>query len=145
MTPYPGTLNWFEMLKNDRIASFDWNAYDQHHVVYKPVGLAPEVLRDGQWLAYDRFYSPGSMARRFPWTGGRSRTLWSIYNLFYRRMEIAERDAAGAIPAPGEAPGHRAKPPLMPVRSTSASRAALTSGKINMTAGSIDITLPTLS
>lgn len=116
MTPYPGTLNWFEMLRNDRIASFDWDAYDQHHVVYKPVGLAPEVLRDGQWLAYDRFYSPGSMARRFPWKGGRSRTLWSIYNLFYRRMEILERDKINAIPAAGDAPEHRAKPPLMPQR-----------------------------
>ena len=58
----------------------------------------------------------GSMARRFPWSGGRSRTLWSIYNLFYRRMEISERDAAGAIPVAGDAPAHRAKPPLMPQR-----------------------------
>jgi radical SAM superfamily enzyme YgiQ (UPF0313 family) len=116
MTPYPGTLNWFEMLKNDRIASFDWNAYDQHHVVYKPVGLSPEELRDGQWLAYDRFYSPRSMAKRFPWSGGRSRALWSIYNLFYRRMEISERDAANAIPAVGAPPEHVAKPPLMPQR-----------------------------
>lgn len=116
MTPYPGTLNWFEMLKNERIASFDWNAYDQHHVVYKPVGLSPEALRDGQWLAYDRFYSPRSMVKRFPWSGGRNRALWSIYNLFYRRMEISERDAAGAIAAPGVPPEYAAKPPLMPQR-----------------------------
>ena len=116
MTPYPGTLNWFEMLKNERIASFDWNAYDQHHVVYKPVGLTPEALRDGQWLAYDRFYSARSMAKRFPWSGGRSRSHWSIYNLFYRRMEIAERDPTNAVAAPGTPPEHIARPPLMPQR-----------------------------
>ena len=92
MTPYPGTLNWFEMLQNGRIVSCDWNAYDQHHVVYKPVGLTAEQLRDGQWLAYDRLYAPRSLLQRFPLKGGRSRALWSIYNLFYRRMEISERD-----------------------------------------------------
>jgi len=116
MTPYPGTLNWFEMLRNDRIVSFDWNAYDQHHIVYKPVGLAPEALRDGQWLAYDRFYSGRSMLKRFPYTAtGRSRALWSIYNLFYRRMEISERDV-NAVATPGPAPEHTALPPLMPQR-----------------------------
>ena len=116
MTPYPGTLNWFEMLQKDRIVSFDWDAYDQHHVVYKPVGIEPEALRDGQWLAYDRFYSPGSMLKRFPWGGGRGRGLWSIYNLFYRRMEISERDENAAVAPASVRPDTVARPPLMPQR-----------------------------
>ncbi|MBK8176493.1 MAG: B12-binding domain-containing radical SAM protein [Rhodospirillales bacterium] len=140
MTPYPGTLNWFEMLQNDRIASFDWNAYDQHHVVYKPVGLGAEQLRDGQWLAYDRFYGPRSLLRRFPLGGGRSRALWSVYNLFYRRMEISERDPHGAIAAPGLAPIHTARPPLMPQRADW--RALILGGEEAAAAGPCDVSEP---
>jgi hypothetical protein len=104
------------MLQSGRIVSCDWNAYDQHHVVYKPVGLTAEQLRDGQWLAYDRLYAPRSLLQRFPLKGGRSRALWSIYNLFYRRMEISERDQRNAIAKPGPVPAHAACPPLMPQR-----------------------------
>jgi hypothetical protein len=42
--------------------------------------------------------------------------LWSIYNLFYRRMEISERDQCNAIAKPGPVPAHAACPPLMPRR-----------------------------
>ena len=36
LTPYPGTLTWYEMKKAGRIVSFDWNKYDQANVVYRP-------------------------------------------------------------------------------------------------------------
>jgi radical SAM superfamily enzyme YgiQ (UPF0313 family) len=36
LTPYPGTLTWYEMKKANRIVSFDWTMYDQGHVVYRP-------------------------------------------------------------------------------------------------------------
>jgi radical SAM superfamily enzyme YgiQ (UPF0313 family) len=116
MTPYPGTLTWYEMQRQGRVVSTNWNAYDQGHVVYKPIGLSPEVLRDGHGRAYDRFYSARSMLRRFPLTGGRSRLYWSIYNLFYGRLEASDRHSATTIAEPTEATAYRPQPPLMPQR-----------------------------
>jgi radical SAM superfamily enzyme YgiQ (UPF0313 family) len=116
MTPYPGTLTWYEMQRQGRVVSTDWDGYDQGHVVYKPIGLTPEVLRDGHGRAYDRFYSARSMLRRFPLTGGRSRLYWSIYNLFYGRLEASDRHSATTIAQPTEATTFRPQPPLMPQR-----------------------------
>ncbi len=69
LTPYPGTLTWYEMKKAGRIVSYDWEKYDQGNVVYRPARLAPEELRLGQIAAYERFYSLTSLARRFPLIG----------------------------------------------------------------------------
>src|ERR1700693_1833601 len=41
LTPYPGTLTWYEMKKANRIVSFDWSMYDQGHVVYRPAEVSP--------------------------------------------------------------------------------------------------------
>ena len=40
LTPYPGTLTWYEMKKANRIVSFDWTMYDQGHVVYRPAQMS---------------------------------------------------------------------------------------------------------
>ena len=85
LTPYPGTLTWYEMKKADRIVSYDWEKYDQANVVYRPAQMSGEQLRLGHIAAYETFYSPSSIARRFPLRGRRSRTEWSIYNLFMKR------------------------------------------------------------
>src|SRR5208283_1241716 len=45
LTPYPGTLTWYEMKKANRIVSFDWTMYDQVHVVYRPTQMAADDLR----------------------------------------------------------------------------------------------------
>ena len=47
LTPYPGTLTWYEMKKANRIVSFDWTMYDQGHVVYRPAQMSPNELRVG--------------------------------------------------------------------------------------------------
>jgi len=47
LTPYPGTLTWYEMKRADRIVSFDWTMYDQGHVVYRPAGMSADELRIG--------------------------------------------------------------------------------------------------
>lgn len=116
MTPYPGTLTWYEMQRAGRVVSYDWDAYDQGHVVYTPIGLTPEQVRDGHARAHNRFYSARSMLKRFPLTGSRSRLYWSIYNLFYGRVQAADRDMATVIAPPTEAMAHRPLPPLMPQR-----------------------------
>src|ERR1700741_2781560 len=79
LTPYPGTLTWYEMKKAGRIVSFDWTMYDQGPVVYRPGGMSADELRLGQDSAYAGFYSTPSIAGRFPFRGKRNRAQWMIY------------------------------------------------------------------
>ncbi|HZD91619.1 MAG TPA: radical SAM protein [Pseudolabrys sp.] len=113
LTPYPGTLTWYEMKKADRIVSFDWTKYDQGHVVYRPARMSGDELRRGQAHAYDQFYSWASMAKRFGF-GGRNVPQWLVYNLFMRRGARAEQieEVAPATEAPNVAP----IPPILPVK-----------------------------
>ncbi len=90
LTPYPGTLTWYEMKKANRIVSFDWTMYDQGHVVYRPAQMTADELRIGQGRTYGKFYSRSSIASRFPLRGRRHRTQWLIYNLFMRRGSQTE-------------------------------------------------------
>jgi radical SAM superfamily enzyme YgiQ (UPF0313 family) len=115
-TPYPGTLAWYEMLKQKRLVSYDWDKYDQGHIVYKPMNLTPEKLREGHMLAYKKFYSFPSILRRFPTNSSRSKIYWSTYNLFFRKGEVTGRFIENAIAEPTEVPKHVAQPPLMPER-----------------------------
>ncbi len=93
LTPYPGTLTWYEMKKANQIVSFDWEKYDQANVVYQPKQMTGEELSLGHDGAYKTFYSLSSIARRFPYGGGRNVVEWSIYNMFMRKG-AAERSQA---------------------------------------------------
>src|SRR5262250_2137067 len=114
LTPYPGTLTWYELKKADRIVSYDWTMYDQANVVYRPAQMTGDQLRLGQTEAYETFYSPASMAKRFPIRGSRRRIQWAIYNLFMKKGAATDRkDAvAPATPAPDMAP----VPPILPLK-----------------------------
>ena len=114
LTPYPGTLTWYEMKKAGRIVSFDWTMYDQGHVVYRPGGMSADQLRVGQGSAYARFYSASSVASRFPFAGKRDRLQWLIYNLFMRRASRTEN--IESIAAPTAEPRLAPMPPLLPVK-----------------------------
>jgi radical SAM superfamily enzyme YgiQ (UPF0313 family) len=114
LTPYPGTLTWYEMKNADRIISFDWAKYDQGSVVYQPAKMTGDELRLGQISAYDTFYAPSSIARRFPLRGGRNRLQWSIYNLFMKKG--AATDRKDAIAEPTEAPAMAPMPPVLPIK-----------------------------
>jgi radical SAM superfamily enzyme YgiQ (UPF0313 family) len=114
LTPYPGTLTWYEMKKANRIVSFDWTMYDQSHVVYRPEQMAADELRVGQADAYDGFYATSSIARRFPLRGGRHRAQWLIYNLFMRKAAQTQNinSVAAATAEPDVAP----MPPILPIK-----------------------------
>ena len=114
LTPYPGTLTWYEMKKANRIVSFDWTMYDQGHVVYRPAQMSPDELRIGVERAYANFYSTSSIAQRFPLRGKRHRAQWVIYNLFMRRGSATEH--IESIAEPTAEPGFAPMPPILPVK-----------------------------
>lgn len=114
LTPYPGTINWFEMMRRKQIVSFDWDKYDQSHIVFKPTGLSAEQLYQGYLNTYDGFYTAASMYQRFPWDGSRNRVNWAIYNAFFRKGGIVTRDFDQLVAAPTPEPEFAALPPLMP-------------------------------
>jgi radical SAM superfamily enzyme YgiQ (UPF0313 family) len=114
LTPYPGTLTWYEMKKENRIVSFDWTKYDQGHVVYRPAQMSGDELRVGQGRAYETFYSWPSIAGRFPLSGPRHRTQWLIYNMFMRRGSKTEH--IETIAEPTEAPDTSPMPPILPIK-----------------------------
>jgi radical SAM superfamily enzyme YgiQ (UPF0313 family) len=114
LTPYPGTLTWYEMKKANRIVSFDWNKYDQGQVVYRPAQMSGDELRLGQAQAYRTFYALSSIAGRFPLRGRRHRAQWLIYNMFMRKGSATE--CIDSVPAPTPAPDTSPMPPIMPVK-----------------------------
>lgn len=114
LTPYPGTINWFEMMRRRQIVSFDWDKYDQSHIVFQPAGLSTDQLYRGYLATYDGFYTVPSMLRRFPYDGSRSRLYWTIYNAFFRKGGIVTRDPQQLVGEPTPRPDHAAVPPLMP-------------------------------
>ena len=116
LTPYPGTLTWYEMKKANRIVSFDWEKYDQGHVVFRPAQISGDELRLGQSRTYETFYSLASIASRFPTRGPRHRTQWLIYNTFMRRASKTESKRIVSIAAPTEAPDTAPMPPILPVK-----------------------------
>jgi radical SAM superfamily enzyme YgiQ (UPF0313 family) len=113
LTPYPGTLTWYEMKKANRIVSFDWSMYDQGHVVYRPAQMSADELRLGQRGAYRNFYSTSSIASRFPLRGKRHRAQWLIYNLFMRKA--AQTDNHSIAPPTAES-DVAPMPPILPVK-----------------------------
>ncbi len=114
LTPYPGTINWFEMMRRRQIVSFDWDKYDQSHIVFQPKGLSTDQLYRGYLETYDAFYTLPSMLRRFPYDGSRSRAYWAIYNAFFRKGGIVTRDRNEFIGVPTARPDSPAVPPLIP-------------------------------
>jgi radical SAM superfamily enzyme YgiQ (UPF0313 family) len=114
LTPYPGTINWFEMMRRKQIVSFDWDKYDQSHIVFKPAGLSAEQFYNGYLDTYDGFYTLTSMIQRFPWDGSRNPANWAIYNAFFRKGGVVTRDPDQLIARPTPEPEFAAMPPLMP-------------------------------
>ncbi|HEU4440354.1 MAG TPA: radical SAM protein [Methylomirabilota bacterium] len=114
LTPYPGTLTWYEMKKAGRIVSYDWTKYDQANVVYRPAQMTGDQLRLGQTAAYERFYSVASMARRFPVRGRRKRTQWTVYNLFMKKGSAT--DVKDAVAEPTLEPDVIPMPPILPLK-----------------------------
>jgi len=65
LTPYPGTPLYQRLETEGRILTRDWSKYNgREDVVFQPLHLSPETLRDGYRYANRRFYSGASVFRR---------------------------------------------------------------------------------
>jgi radical SAM superfamily enzyme YgiQ (UPF0313 family) len=112
LTPYPGTLTWYEMKKAGRLVSCDWYKYDQGNVVYRPHNMAPEQLRDGHRAAFRKFYAKESIFKRFPRLDRRSLGQWTIYNLFLKKGVASGPKSQVAEPTP--VTPYAPAPPILP-------------------------------
>lgn len=64
VTPFPGTPLYQRLETEGRILTRDWNLYDGQHVVFQPVGMDVETLRQGHDWAWREVYRFGSITRR---------------------------------------------------------------------------------
>lgn len=56
LTPFPHTKAYDDLKRQDRILSYDWNAYSADRVVFQPKHMTPERLQELLRYAWDRFY-----------------------------------------------------------------------------------------
>jgi radical SAM superfamily enzyme YgiQ (UPF0313 family) len=65
LTPFPGTPLFRQLEADGRILSRDWRWYNSRDdVVYQPKQMSATELLAGFRSANERFYSPGSIAKR---------------------------------------------------------------------------------
>lgn len=63
LTPYPGTVVFEEMKKDNRILTDDWSLYDTRHLVFKHPNITKEQMETGYKKAYNDFYKWGNIIR----------------------------------------------------------------------------------
>ena len=69
LTPGPNTRLFKRLDKEGRIFTKKWSKYGGDEAVFLPKKMSPEAMERGFWEALSRFYSIGSIFRRFlyPW------------------------------------------------------------------------------
>lgn len=65
LTPYPGTKTYDDLKNAGRLLTDDWKYYDHNTVVFQPKNMTPYELQYGKTNARKRFYSIGSVLKRF--------------------------------------------------------------------------------
>jgi radical SAM superfamily enzyme YgiQ (UPF0313 family) len=83
LTPFPGTALFRRLEAEGRLLTRDWELYDGQHVVFRPAGMSPAQLQEGNQSAWKRVYSFGGMWRRYRGTAASTR-LFVAANLGYR-------------------------------------------------------------
>ena len=56
-TPYPGTPQWHQLVKEDRILTRDWSKYNDANPVFQPAQMTPDQLNDGYERLWKDFYA----------------------------------------------------------------------------------------
>lgn len=65
-TPYPETLAFKKLEKENRILHYNWEYYDTQHVVFQPKNMTPERLDEGfKWAFKKTFTIKSNLKRNF--------------------------------------------------------------------------------
>lgn len=85
LTPYPGTVVYDRMKKDNRILTEDYSKYNTAHVVFKPKNMTEEELYKGYLWMYRKIYSFKNILKRIP--DSKEQILpYITFNLFYRKF-----------------------------------------------------------
>lgn len=82
LTPYPGTKQHEDMLREGRIVNFDQRDYTTSEVVFKPASMSADQLKSGYLKIYDEIYSWKNIFKRLP---RHQKTGYLLFNIFYRK------------------------------------------------------------
>ncbi|MBN1524308.1 MAG: B12-binding domain-containing radical SAM protein [Spirochaetales bacterium] len=89
LTPYPGTVLFDQMERDNRILTKNWNLYDHSTVVFQPKLMSPERLMEQYLTTKKEFYSFSNILRRAPGN--------MHHPLVYFGMNLAFRKSSGEI------------------------------------------------
>ncbi len=64
LTPFPGTMLFDTLEKEDRIIHKNWTLYDMNHAVFRPLNMSLEELQQGYAWALKYLSSPSSILSR---------------------------------------------------------------------------------
>jgi radical SAM superfamily enzyme YgiQ (UPF0313 family) len=64
VVPYPGTILFEKLQKDNRILTTDWNYYDIHHIVFKPLNFSIEMFLKDVEIIRNEFYSYSQIFKR---------------------------------------------------------------------------------
>lgn len=85
LTPYPGTMLYSSLLKENRITDFNLSKYNTANVVYKPKNMTQDELYNGYISIYKDVYSFKNIIKRLP----RCKSQWIpflAFNFLYRKF-----------------------------------------------------------
>lgn len=85
LTPYPGTVLYEKMKKENRITSNDLSLYNTAHVVFEPKNISSKDLYDGYIKIYKQIYSWKNILKRMPERKDQ-RAAYFMFNIFYRKL-----------------------------------------------------------
>ena len=85
LTPYPGTVLYERMDSENRIIDKDYSHNNTSNVVYSPMLLTAEQLREGYFWMYKQFYSFKNIYRRMP-KAKRQIVPYLLFNFTYGRF-----------------------------------------------------------
>ncbi len=91
LTPFPGTVLYKRLKKENRILTEEWNKYTYANVVFKPKNMTKEELYEGTFKVVKKYYSLSNVFKRSIKIFRATRNLYNFYYVFQRNIRYRER------------------------------------------------------